>query len=138
MTERYVFDSNNISERARKRYAKHVGQVYGDYKVLEAYHDNNTHNQFWKMQCVKCGKIIEENSYKYRKGNAKGICECTIKAKQEEQARQKVERAIQREQRRAERLLQKEERSRIWRESHNDYSDATWIGKKFGHFVHRA
>ena len=64
-----------LSERAMKKYAKYIGQRYGDFIVLEVWNDPDSGHQSWMMQCVTCGRrMIVRDSSAYRNGRTKGRC----------------------------------------------------------------
>lgn len=93
--EAYQIESG-IREQ-EKFYKERIGKVYGDYKVIDVWYDWDEHEQYWKMECTKCGFIkITKQGRDYVKGKAKGIhnCEAYLKKqkKQEEKERKSKDR----------------------------------------------
>jgi hypothetical protein len=65
-------DSEYKRERRAKNYEQRIGNIYGDYKVIEVSYDYLTKNQIWKMKCIHCGYEFDTTKGKdyKRKNNA--------------------------------------------------------------------
>lgn len=68
---------DQVIEMQSENYAKRIGQVYGDFTVVDVWYDWESHKQMWRMVCCKCGRErVTSNGADYRKGKNKGICGC--------------------------------------------------------------
>ena len=65
----------DVREVQSEWYAKRIGQIYGDYKVIAVEYDETKRKQKWTLQCRKCGLIrTTYNHHDYVKGRNSAIC----------------------------------------------------------------
>ena len=70
-----------ITRTQNSNYARRIGQVYGDFKVIDVSYDWAIHAQKWVLVCQKCGeKRVTHSGKDYVKGKNKGVCQTCLHA----------------------------------------------------------
>lgn len=102
-------NKKQVLEMQTEFYSKRIGNVYGDFEVVDIWYDWQSKNQIWRLVCCRCGKEkTTHNGKDYVKGKNKGICNCRAEDK---------------------RKVREEEKNRIIA---NKRGGTNWIGKQIG------
>lgn len=122
-TKTYINELNmkQILDEQSSCYAKRIGTIYGDFKVIDIWYDWDNRKQMWKLECTKCGKIkITYNGKDYTKGKNKGNCECGKTQSLKKSPKIKKDNLVS---------------SFSTHKLESKYKSANWIGQRFGHLV---